>query len=234
LEGFNIPEERIFTDKQSGKDFNRPAYRKLVKKLQAGDTLIVKSIDRLGRNYDDILKQWQVIIKEIRADIVVLDMPLLDTRKKESDITGTFIADLVLQILAYVAQKEREFIVSRTKEGIAAAKARGVRLGSRRKRFRKGLIGYTTCGRLDTSQPGRGRESLVSTTRRSGSGAMGGNCLHGENFKVSSPIMYIVKYACLYPPMQGKTCSNNTNIFPLLIQERNGDNSLVLSPRESR
>jgi DNA invertase Pin-like site-specific DNA recombinase len=129
LEGFNIPEERIFTDKQSGKDFNRPAYRKLVKKLQAGDTLIVKSIDRLGRNYDDILKQWQVITKEIRADIVVLDMPLLDTRKKESDITGTFIADLVLQILAYVAQKEREFIVSRTKEGIAAAKARGVRLG---------------------------------------------------------------------------------------------------------
>ena len=129
LGGFDIPEERIFTDKQSGKDFNRLAYRKLVKKLQAWDTLIVKSIDRLGRNYDDILKQWQVITKEIRTDIVVLDMPLLDTRKKESDITGTFIADLVLQILAYVAQKEREFIVSRTREGVAAAKARGVRLG---------------------------------------------------------------------------------------------------------
>ena len=111
LGGFDIPEERIFTNKQSGKDNNGSAYRKLVKKLQAGDTLIVKSIDRLGRNYDDILKQWQVITKEIRADIVVLDMPLLDTRKKESDITGTFIADLVLQILAYVAQKERKFIV---------------------------------------------------------------------------------------------------------------------------
>ena len=129
LGGYEIPEERIYTDKQSGKDFDRPAYKKLMRRLKAGDVLIVKSIDRLGRNYNDILKQWQHITKEIQADIVVLDMPLLDTRKKESDITGTFIADLVLQILAYVAQKEREFICSRTLEGIAAAKARGVRLG---------------------------------------------------------------------------------------------------------
>lgn len=129
LGGFEIPEDRIFTDKQSGKDFERPAYKKLLRRLKAGDTLLIKSIDRLGRNYNDILKQWQRITKEIGADIVVLDMPMLDTRKKENDVTGIFIADLVLQILAYVAQKEREFILSRTLEGIAAAKARGVRLG---------------------------------------------------------------------------------------------------------
>ena len=139
LEGFEIPEEMIFTDKQSGKDFNRPAYRELVKALKPGDSLVIKSIDRLGRNYDEILKEWQHITKENRADIVVLDMPLLDTRKKESDITGTFIADLVLQILAYVAQKEREFIVSRTREGIAAAKARGVRLGRPEKEVPEGF-----------------------------------------------------------------------------------------------
>ena len=135
LGGYEIPEDQIFTDKQSGKDFDRPAYKKLLRRLEKGDTLLVKSIDRLGRNYNDILKQWQMITKEIGADIVVLDMPLLDTRKRESDITGTFIADLVLQILAYVAQKEREFILSRTMEGIAAAKARGVRLGRPRKRI---------------------------------------------------------------------------------------------------
>lgn len=129
LEGYGIPSSYIFIDKQSGKDFDRPAYQKLIKKLKSGDTLVVKSIDRLGRNYDEILKQWRIITKEISADIVVLDMPLLNTRKRERDLTGTFIADLVLQILSYVAQTEREAIKQRQAEGIAAAKANGVRFG---------------------------------------------------------------------------------------------------------
>ena len=129
LQGFEIAEGNIYTDKQSGKDFDRPAYKRLIKKLKAGDCLVVKSIDRLGRNYNEILRQWQQITKEIRADIVVIDMPLLDTRRKDRDVTGIFIADLVLQILAYVAETEREAILNRSKEGIAAAKARGVKFG---------------------------------------------------------------------------------------------------------
>ena len=120
--------DRIFTDKQSGKDFVRPQYQKLLKKLKPDDVLAVKSIDRLGRNYDEILEQWRIITKEKRAAIVVLDMPLLDTRKNK-DLTGTLIADIVLQLLSYVAQTEREFIRQRQKEGIAAAKARGVKFG---------------------------------------------------------------------------------------------------------
>lgn len=119
----------ILVDKQSGKDFNRPKYQRLLKKLRQGDTVFIKSIDRLGRNYEEIIEQWRVITKEIRAEIVVLDMPLLDTRQKEKDLTGTFIADLVLQILSYVAQTEREFIRQRQAEGIAAAKAKGVAFG---------------------------------------------------------------------------------------------------------
>lgn len=119
----------IFVDKQSGKDFNRPKYQWLMGRLCKGDTLFIKSIDRLGRNYEEIIEQWRIITKEICADIVVLDMPLLDTRKKEKDLTGTFIADLVLQILSYVAQTEREFIQQRQAEGIVAAKARGVKFG---------------------------------------------------------------------------------------------------------
>ena len=126
-----MPTDSIVCDKQSGKDFERPGYRRLVKKLKPGDTLVIKSIDRLGRNYDEILEQWRVITKEKLADIVVLDMPLLDTRQKEKDLTGTFIADIVLQLLSYVAQTEREFIRQRQKEGIAAARARGVRFGRR-------------------------------------------------------------------------------------------------------
>ena len=129
LSVFDLPKKNIFSDYQSGKDFDRPAYQKLLKKLKAGDLLIVKSIDRLGRNYNDILVQWQTITKEIRADILVLDMDLLDTRKKDGDLTGTLIADLVLQILAYVAQTEREFIRQRQAEGIAAAKAKGTQFG---------------------------------------------------------------------------------------------------------
>ena len=128
LTGFGIAETAIFVDKQSGKDFERTQYRKLIRKLKDGDTLVVKSIDRLGRNYEEILEQWRVITKEKRADIVVLDMPLLDTRQSR-DLTGTLIADIVLQLLSYVAQTEREFIRQRQAEGIAAAKARGVRFG---------------------------------------------------------------------------------------------------------
>ena len=128
LRDFGIAENRIFTDKQSGKDFERPNYRRLIKKLKPDDTLVIKSIDRLGRNYDEILEQWRVITKKKDAAIVVLDMPLLDTRQGR-DLTGTLIADIVLQLLSYVAQTEREFIRQRQAEGIAAAKARGVHMG---------------------------------------------------------------------------------------------------------
>ena len=120
--------DKIFMDKQSGKDFNRPEYQKMVRRLHAGDVLYVLSIDRLGRNYEEIQEQWRYITKEKRADIVVLDMPLLDTRKGK-DLMGTFIADLVLQILSFVAQTEREHIKQRQAEGIVAAKARGVKFG---------------------------------------------------------------------------------------------------------
>ena len=129
LRAFPIPDTHIFMDKLSGKDFNRPCYQSLVNRLQPGDILAVTSIDRLGRNYDEILRQWRLITKEKRAHMVVLDMPLLDTRQTGKDLTGTFVADLVLQILSYVAQTERENIRRRQKEGIAAARQRGVRFG---------------------------------------------------------------------------------------------------------
>ncbi len=120
--------DRIYMDKQSGKDFNRPNYQKLIRKMKSGDTLVIKSIDRLGRNYEEILEQWRTITKEKRAYIVVLDMPLLNT-KQNRDLTGTLIADIVLQLLSYVAQTEREFIRQRQAEGIAAAKEKGVKFG---------------------------------------------------------------------------------------------------------
>jgi len=123
-----IPRECIFTDKSSGKDFERPAYRALVKKLRSGDLLYILSIDRLGRNYDEIQNQWRILTKERGVDIAVIDMPLLDTRLNK-DLMGTFIADLVLQILSFVAHSERDSIRKRQAEGIAAAKARGVRFG---------------------------------------------------------------------------------------------------------
>lgn len=133
LREFSVPEQNIFMDKISGKDFNRPQYQQLIGKLCPGDTLVLKSIDRLGRNYEEILNQWRIITKKMQVDIVVLDMPLLDTRQTGKDLTGTFVADLVLQILSYVAQTERENIRQRQKEGIAAAKLRGVKFGRPRK-----------------------------------------------------------------------------------------------------
>ena len=123
--------EKIYMDKQSGKDFNRPEYQKMVRKLKAGDVLVVHSLDRFGRNYDEVIEQWRTITKEKQAAIVVLDMPLLDTRD-DKNLTGRLIADIVLQLLAYVAQTEREMIRKRQREGIDAALARGVRFGRER------------------------------------------------------------------------------------------------------
>lgn len=127
-----VKEKNIYLDVLSGKNFSRPSYQKLVTRLKRGDLLIVKSIDRLGRNYEEILEQWQYITKKVGADIQILDMPLLNTKSEKGDLTGVFIADLVLQILAYVAQTEREFIRQRQAEGIAVAKASGIHFGCRR------------------------------------------------------------------------------------------------------
>ena len=123
-----IPEKNIYLDKQSGKDFERPQYRKMVRKLKKDDLLYIKSIDRLGRNYEEILEQWRVLTKEKGIDIVVLDMPLLDTRRGK-DLMGTFLSDIVLQVLSFVAENERSNIRQRQAEGIAAAKAKGVKFG---------------------------------------------------------------------------------------------------------
>lgn len=123
-----VLKENIFSDKQSGKDFNRKQYKKLMRKLQEGDVIYIKSIDRLGRNYDEIIFQWREITRKKKADICVIDMPILDTRQGK-DLMGTFVADLVLQVLSFVAQNERETIRQRQREGIEAAKARGVRFG---------------------------------------------------------------------------------------------------------
>lgn len=131
-----ISRKNIFIDKQSGKNFDRPEYQRLIKKLREGDCLIVKSIDRLGRNYKDIIEQWRILTKEIGADIIILDMPLLDTTKSK-DLLGTFISDLVLQLLSFVAENERENIRRRQAEGIAAAKLRGVRFGNKTKALPK-------------------------------------------------------------------------------------------------
>lgn len=129
LSQFPVKKENIYIDKFSGKDFDRPKYSELIKILKKQDILVIKEIDRLGRNYEEILDQWRVITKEIKADIVVLDMPLLDTRTRKENLTGTFIADLVLQILSYVAETERQSIKQRQREGIEAAKKRGVKFG---------------------------------------------------------------------------------------------------------
>ena len=128
LREMGIPSENVYLDKQSGADFERVQYRRMLRRLGPGDTLIVKSIDRLGRNYTEILEQWRIITKSKRAAIAILDMPLLDTRENR-DLTGQLIADIVLQLLSYVAQTEREFIRQRQAEGIVAARERGVHFG---------------------------------------------------------------------------------------------------------
>ena len=130
MENFGVERKFVFADKQSGKDFNRPAYRRLTKKLAKGDVLVIKSLDRLGRNYDEVLNEWRFLTKQKGVAIVVLDLPILDTRQKISgDLTGELISDIVLQLFSYVAQTEREMNRQRTLEGMAAAKARGVKLG---------------------------------------------------------------------------------------------------------
>lgn len=129
LRNQGVADKYIFIDKESGKDFNRPAYTKLIRSIKQGDTLVIKSIDRLGRNYDEIQEQWRIITKVKQADVQVLDMPLLSTNNSDKDLTDKFVADLVLQILSYVAQSERENIKTRQREGIEAAKLRGVRFG---------------------------------------------------------------------------------------------------------
>ena len=155
---FGLEDGQIVLDKQSGKDFDRSGYRRLMRRLRGGDTLVVKSIDRLGRNYSEILEQWRIITKEKGADIVVLDMPLLDTRRSR-DLTGTLIADIVLQLLSYVAETERAMIRQRQAEGIAAAMARGVRFGRRsmprpaefgalRREWQRGMISARGAARL--------------------------------------------------------------------------------------
>lgn len=150
MQGFGISGNRIYMDKQSGKDFERKNYKKMVRKLKKDDTLVVKSIDRLGRNYDEILEQWRMITKEKQVAIVVLDMPLLDTRQSR-DLTGTLIADIVLQLLSYVAQTEREFIRQRQAEGIAAARQNGVKFGRKPMERPDGLESLKAqwlCGKL--------------------------------------------------------------------------------------
>lgn len=139
LKTMNVPEQNIFIDKQSGKDFDRINYKTLVSRLNAGDLLCIPSIDRLGRNYEEIQNQWRILTKEIGVDICILDMPLLDTRNGK-DLMKTFIADLVLQILSFVAQSERENIKKRQAEGIAAAKAKGVRFGRPEKKVPDGFV----------------------------------------------------------------------------------------------
>jgi len=128
MEQAGVPERNIYIDKQSGKDFNRPNYKRLMKRLREGDILYILSIDRLGRNYEEIQNQWRIITKEKKVDIVVIDMPLLDTRR-DKNLLGTFISDMVLQLLSFVAENERENIRSRQAAGIAAAKAKGVKFG---------------------------------------------------------------------------------------------------------
>lgn len=134
LREFGVAREDIFADKASGKDFERPQWIAMKEALREGDVLVVKSIDRFGRSYEEIIEQWRDITKDIRADVVVLDMPLLDTREDRGGVTGALISDIVLQLLSYVAQVERESIHQRQREGIEAARARGVRFGRPRKR----------------------------------------------------------------------------------------------------
>lgn len=157
LKKVGVPEKNIYLDKQSGKDFNRPQYKKLLRKMRKNDLLYIKSIDRLGRNYEEIQQQWRLLIREKSIDIAVLDMPLLDTRRGK-DLMGTFLSDIVLQVLSFVAENERTNIRQRQAEGIAAAKAKGIRFGrppkplpenfhSAYQRWKKGEITCTSAAR---------------------------------------------------------------------------------------
>ncbi len=134
LQKVQIPADNIYVDRQSGKDFNRPLYRRMLRKMKQDDLLYVKSIDRLGRNYEEILEQWRILTKEKKVDIVVIDMPLLDTRRGK-DLMGTFLSDIVLQVLSFVAENEHKNIRQRQKEGIEAARQRGVQFGRPQKRM---------------------------------------------------------------------------------------------------
>ena len=160
LNGLNIPEKNIYMDKQSGKDFERPQYKRLMRRMKKDDLLYIKSIDRLGRNYGEILEHWRILTKEKGIDIVVLDMPLLDTRRGK-DLMGTFLSDIVLQVLSFVAENERTNIRQRQAEGIAAAKARGVRFG-RPLKLPPEDFGY------QVALWERGKASLADTLRRCG------------------------------------------------------------------
>lgn len=157
-------EKNIIVEKQSGKDFNRPRYRRLIRKMKKGDLLVIKSIDRLGRNYEEIIQQWRYLTKEKGIDIVVLDMALLDTREGK-DLTGTLIADLVLQLLSYVAQTERENIRQRQKEGIQAAKRKGVQFGRPKTRFPINLPNLSSSGKTTKFHRGRPLHSLAFRTK---------------------------------------------------------------------
>lgn len=170
LAQFPVEESLVFTDHMSGRDFNRPGYKKLCERLKPGDVVVVKSIDRLGRNYDEILEQWRTLTKRKSVDVVVIDMPLLDTRVVDKDVTGVFIADLVLQLLSYVAQVERDNTKQRQAEGIAAARARGVRFGRPPSAFRTISDGCASYGAQARSAPGRPHDASESPGARSRSG----------------------------------------------------------------
>ena len=162
-----IPQGRVYIDKQSGKDFARPRYRALMKKLRPGDQLCITSIDRLGRNYEEIQEQWRILTREKKVDILVFDMPLLDTRR-DKDLIGTLIADIVLQVLSFVAQKERENIRQRQAEGIAAAKLKGKRFGREPRPLPdnfQNIYEYWKEGKLTTSEAAR-RCGMARSTYR--------------------------------------------------------------------
>ena len=144
-----VDKKNIYEDKMSGYSFSRPAYKKMIKRMKSNDVLVIKSIDRLGRNYSEILEQWRMLTKEKKIDIQVIDMPLLNTDSENEGLTGTFISDLVLQILAYVAETERSFIKQRQAEGIAIAKANGVQFGRGRKEMPENVTKSLHCDTTD-------------------------------------------------------------------------------------
>ena len=158
LRKFGVPEKAIVIERMSGKNFQRPVYQELINRLKPGDVMVVDALDRLGRDYDAVIDSWRLITKEIGADIVVLDMPLLDTRNKDRDLTASFVADLVLQILSYVGEKERQLNRERQAAGIAAAKARGVRFGRKpleRPAEFKAVYRLWDCGEITASEAAR-------------------------------------------------------------------------------